>query len=182
MELIIQLGGVGLETFYRAINRVERSLIRTDADEVTYNLHVLLRFDFELDLLEGRMKVRELPEAWQERFRTDLDIVPPDDRNGVMQDVHWYTGAIGGAFQGYTLGNIMSAALFDAALQAHPGIEGEIEGGEFSTLHTWLRDNIYQYGRKYTALELYERITGGPLSIEPYIRYLRSKYGELYEL
>ena len=177
-----QLADVELDTFYRAINRVERSLIRTDADEVTYNLHVLLRFDFELDLLEGRMKVRDLPEAWRERFRTDLDIVPPDDRNGVMQDVHWYAGTIGGAFQGYTLGNIMSAALFEAALQAHPGIAGEIEGGEFSTLHTWLRDNIYQYGRKYTALELYERITGGPLSIEPYIRYLRSKYGELYEL
>lgn len=99
-----------------------------------------------------------------------------------MQDVHWYAGAIGGAFQGYTLGNIMSAAIFEAALQAHSEIADEIEGGEFGTLHNWLQDNIYQYGRKYTALELYKRITGGPLSIEPYIRYLRSKYGELYEL
>ncbi len=177
-----QLADVELDTFYRAINKVERSLIRTDADEVTYNLHVLLRFDFELDLLEGRLRVRDLPEAWRERFGTDLDIVPPDDRNGVMQDVHWYAGAIGGAFQGYTLGNIMSAAIFEAALQAHPGIADEIEGGEFGTLHNWLQNSIYQYGRKYTALELFERITGGRLSIEPYVRYLRSKYGELYEL
>ncbi len=177
-----QLEGVPLETFYRAINKVERSLIRTDADEVTYNLHVLLRFDFELDLLEGRLTVRDLPEAWRERFKADLSIVPMDDRDGVLQDVHWYGGTIGGAFQGYTLGNIMSAALFKAALQAHPEITSEVEKGEFGTLHGWLKENIYQHGRKYTASELIERVTGGPLSVEPYIRYLRDKYGELYGL
>jgi len=177
-----QLRGVGLDTFYRAINKVERSLIRTDADEVTYNLHVLLRFDLELALLEGRLAVRDLPEAWCERFEADLGIVPPDDRDGVLQDVHWYGGIIGGAFQGYTLGNIMSAQFFQAALQAHPEIISEIEAGEFSTLHGWLRENIYQHGRKYTASELIERVTGGPLSIGPYIQYLRDKYGELYRL
>lgn len=177
-----QLGDLPLDAFHRAINKVERSVIRTDADEVTYNLHVLLRFDLELELLEGQLEVRDLPEAWRERFRTDLGIVPPDDRDGVMQDVHWYAGAIGGAFQGYTLGNIMSAAFFETALKSHSEISGEIEAGEFGTLHGWLRQNIYQHGRKHTASELIKRVTAGPLSIEPYIRYLRSKYGELYEL
>jgi len=177
-----QLGSVSLETFYRAINKVEPSLIRTDADEVTYNLHVMLRFDFELALLEGRLAVRDLPEAWRERYRADLGILPPDDRDGVLQDVHWYAGILGGAFQGYTLGNILSAQFFKAARQAHPEIPAEIEEGEFSMLHGWLKENIYQHGSKYTATELVERITGGPMSTEPYIRYLRTKYGELYNL
>lgn len=175
-----QLGSVPLDAFYRAINKVQPSLIRTDADEVTYNLHVMMRFDFELALLEGRLTVKELPEAWRERFRADLGIVPPDDRDGVLQDVHWYSGAIGGEFQGYTLGNILSALFFDAALKAHPGIPEEIAHGEFGTLHTWLRENIYQHGRKFLPLELVERVTGGPIRIEPYIRYLRTKYEELY--
>jgi carboxypeptidase Taq len=177
-----RLGSVPLETFFRAINKVRRSLIRVDADEVTYNLHVLLRFDLETDLLEGKLSIKHLPEAWHERMHADLGIVPPDDRDGVLQDVHWYDFVIGGMFQGYTLGNIMSVQFYDAALKAHPEIPGEIEQGEFSTLHGWLRENIYQHGRKFTASELIERATGGPLSIEPYIRYLRTKYGELYEL
>ncbi len=177
-----QLGNVELETFYRAINKVERSLIRTEADEVTYNLHIMLRFDFELNLLEGNLAVRDLPEAWRERFEADLGIVPPDDRDGVLQDIHWYGGRIGGAFQGYTLGNILSAQFFEQATQAHPEISSEIEAGRFDTLHNWLKENIYQHGRKYTPSELVERVTAGPLSIEPYIRYLRDKYGELYEL
>ena len=177
-----QLGPVSLDTFYRAVNRVERSLIRTDADEVTYNLHVMLRFDFELVLLEGRLAVRDLPEAWRERFKADFGILPPDDRDGVLQDVHWYSGIVGGAFQGYTLGNILGAQFFEAALRDRPGIPDEIKEGEFGTLHGWLKENIYQHGRKYTAPELVERVTGGPMRIEPYIRYLRTKYGELYEL
>ncbi len=177
-----QLGDVSLDTFYRAINKVERSLIRTDADEVTYNLHVLLRFDLELQLLEGKLTVHDLPEAWNERFQADLGLVPPDDKDGVLQDVHWYAGVIGGVFQGYTLGNIMGAAFFETALQAHPEITGEIEKGKFDVLHGWLQENIYRHGRKYTASELIERVTGSPLSITPYIQYLRAKYGELYQL
>jgi carboxypeptidase Taq len=175
-----QLGSVSLDTFYRAINKVERSLIRTDADEVTYNLHIMLRFDFELALLEGRLAVCDLPEAWCERFEADLGIVPPDDRDGVLQDVHWFDGVIGGAFQGYTLGNILSAQFFEAALEAHPEIETEIREGKFDTLHGWLKENVYQHGSKYTASELVERAAGGPMSVEPYVRYLRAKYGELY--
>jgi len=177
-----QMRDVPLETFYRAINKVERSLIRTDADEVTYNLHVMIRFDLELQLLEGTLTVRDLPEAWNERYRSDLGIVPPNDTNGVLQDVHWYGGMIGGMFQGYTLGNLMSAQFFQAALQNHPQISTEIEQGNFDTLHNWLKANIYLHGRKYTAAEIVERATGKVLSIEPFILYIRRKFGELYSL
>jgi carboxypeptidase Taq len=177
-----QLGSVSLDTFYRAINKVQRSLIRTDADEVTYNLHVMIRFGLELDLLEGKLAVRDLPEVWKARYHSDLGILPPDDRDGVLQDVHWYGGTIGGSFQGYTLGNILNAQFYQAALKAHPEIPAEIEQGKFDTLHGWLKDTIYQHGKKFTASEIVERVTGGPMSIEPYIRYLRTKYGQLYKL
>lgn len=177
-----QLSQVPLETFYRAINRVETSLIRTDADEVTYNLHVMIRFDLELSLLEGKLAVRDLPDAWNERYRSDLGIVPENDSNGVLQDVHWYGGMIGGMFQGYTLGNLLSAQFFAAALKAKPEIPAQIETGHFSVLHEWLRQNIYQHGRKYTAAELVERVTGSPLSIDPFISYIKQKFGELYEI
>lgn len=177
-----QLQQVPLETFYRAINKVERSLIRTDADEVTYNLHVMIRFDLELQLLEGKLAVRDLPQAWNERYRSDLGIVPPNDSNGVLQDVHWYGGTIGGMFQGYTLGNLMSAQFFAAALKANPEIPHQIETGNFSQLHDWLQQNIYQHGRKYTAAELVERVTGSALSIDPFVCYIKQKFGELYNL
>ena len=177
-----QLGKVDLDTFYRAINKVERSLIRTDADEVTYNLHVMMRFEFELALLEGSMAVRDLPDAWHERMESDIGIAPPDDRDGVLQDVHWFGGAIGGAFQGYSIGNILSAQIYETAVGAHPGIPAEIAAGEFGTLHGWLKQHVYQYGRIYTAPELIERTTGAPLSLDPYLRYLTGKYGELYKL
>ncbi|MDW8227589.1 MAG: hypothetical protein RMJ60_07305 [Anaerolineales bacterium] len=177
-----QLGDVSLETFYRAINKVERSLIRTDADEVTYNLHVMLRFDLELALLEGTLAVRDLPEAWRERFQADFGILPPDDRDGCLQDVHWFAGVIGGAFQGYTLGNVLSAQFYAQALKAHPEIPEEMKQGKFETLHRWLSENIYRHGRKFTASELVQRVTGGEISIEPYIAYLKAKYGQLYQL
>ncbi len=177
-----QLRGVPLEAFYRAVNKVEKSLIRTDADEVTYNLHVMLRFDFELQLLEGKLTVRDLPEAWHARFESDFGVTPPDDKDGVLQDVHWFAGVIGGSFQGYTLGNILSAQFYQAALQAHPTIPDEMKQGTFDTLHTWLVENIYKHGRKFTAPELIERVTGHPLTIEPYLQYLKTKYGGLYRL
>jgi carboxypeptidase Taq len=177
-----QLQSVPLDTFYRAINKVQRSLIRTEADEVTYNLHVMLRFDFELQLLEGKLAVKDLPEAWHARYQSDLGVRAPDDRDGVLQDVHWYGGIIGGVFQGYTLGNILSAQFYEAATKAHPGIESEIAAGKFNTLHGWLRENIYRHGRKYDADELVQRATGQPMTIAPYLRYLRKKFGELYRL
>jgi carboxypeptidase Taq len=142
----------------------------------------MLRFDFELDLLEDKLRVRDLPEAWRARFVADLGIAPTDDRDGVMQDVHWYDGVIGGAFQGYTLGNILSVQFYEAALAAHPEIPEQIAQGRFETLRAWLRENVYRPGNKYTANELVERVTGGPLRVEPYIRYLQAKYGALYRL
>ncbi len=177
-----QLKGVSLEQFYRAVNKVERSLIRTDADEVTYNLHVMLRFDFELALLEGSLSIRDLPEAWHERFEKDFGLTPPDDRDGVLQDVHWYAGTIGGAFQGYTLGNILSAQFYAAALKARPQIPEEMKQGQFGALHGWLKENLYKHGRKFNAPEVVERASGSPLTIQPYIQYLKEKYGALYTL
>ncbi len=177
-----QLGAVALDTFYRAINRVERSLIRVDADEVTYNLHVMLRFELECDLLEGRLTVNELPEAWRARFQRDIGIAVPDDRNGCMQDVHWFSGPVGGAFQGYTLGNILSAQFMRTATAAKPGIPAAIARGELSELHGWLRENLYQHGAKFTTDELVRRVTGSPLTIEPYMDYLWRKYAPLYGL
>jgi carboxypeptidase Taq len=177
-----QLGKVSLDTLYRAINKVQRSLIRAEADEVTYNLHVMLRFDLELELLEGKLAVKDLPEAWHARYQADLGLRAPDDRDGVLQDVHWFVGTVGGMFQGYTLGNVMSAQFYAAALAAHPGIPEEIRQGRFRTLHGWLRDNLYRHGSKFTASEVVERATGKPMTIEPYVRYLKQKYGELYQL
>jgi carboxypeptidase Taq len=177
-----QLASVPLDDFYRAINRVERSLIRTDADEVTYNLHVMLRFDLECDLLEGRLAVRDLPEAWRARFQRDIGIPVPNDKDGCLQDVHWFAGVVGGQFQGYTLGNILSAQFMQAAVAARPEIPTRIAEGEFGVLHEWLRENIYQHGAKFTADELVRRATGGPMSIEPYIAYLWRKYAPLYGL
>jgi carboxypeptidase Taq len=177
-----QLRSVPLESFYRAINKVDRSLIRVDADEVTYNLHVMLRFGLELDLLEGKLSIQDLPEAWKSRFQSDLGVAVPDDRNGVLQDVHWYADFIGGVFQGYTLGNILSAQFFETAVKAHPGIPTEIAAGRFATLHGWLRDNVYRHGAKYTASELVERVTGKPMGTDAYIRYLWGKYQPLYSL
>lgn len=177
-----QLSEVPLDTFYRAINKVAPSLIRTDADEVTYNLHVIIRFELELELLEGNLAVQDLPESWRARYQEALGVRPDDDRDGVLQDVHWFAGTIGGAFQGYTLGNILSAQIYRAALNAHPEIPNEIAVGEFASLHGWLKDNLYQHGRKFTPHELIRRVTGKPLSLTPYLEYLQGKYGALYPL
>jgi carboxypeptidase Taq len=173
---------VPLDAFYRAINKVQRSLIRTDADEVTYNLHVMMRFDLELDLLEGRLAVKDLPEAWRARIAADLGIATDDDRDGCLQDVHWFSGGIGGAFQGYTIGNILSAQFYAAAIKAHPEIPHEIARGEFDTLHRWLIAHVYRHGRKFEPNELIAHATGAPMTIGPYLEYLRGKYGELYRL
>lgn len=175
-----QLQDVSMEEFYRAINRVDRSLIRTDADELTYNLHVIIRFDLELALLEGSLRVKDLPEAWNARYQADLGMTPPNNKNGVLQDIHWYMSYVGGMFQGYTLGNILSSQFYDTALQAHPEIPSQIEQGNFATLHGWLKDNIYRHGSKFTAEEIVKRATGSDLTIQPYINYLQGKYGELY--
>lgn len=177
-----QLGEVPPDSFYRAINKVEPSLIRTAADEVTYSLHCAMRFELEMDLLEGRVEVRDLPEVWRERSLEGLGVAPEDDRDGVLQDMNWYSDRIGGLYQHYTLGNVMSAMWYEAAVDAHPEIPDEIRQGEFSTLRRWLSENIHTHGRKFTTSELVERVTGGELTTKPYLRYLEVKYGELYQL
>ena len=182
LEFAEQLGNVPLEDFYRAINKVEPSLIRVDADEVTYNLHVMIRFDLELDLLEGKLKIADLPEAWHARYQQDLGLHAPSDTNGVLQDVHWYAGFIGGQFQGYTLGNIMGAQFHAAAVNSVPSIPADIARGEFKTLHGWLGENIYQHGSKFTAAELVQRATGKPMGTDDYIAYLWNKYAPMYQL
>ena len=173
---------VSLEDFYLAINKVKPSLIRTDADEVTYNLHVLIRFGLELDLLEGKLTIDKLPQAWNDRYEDYLGIRPENDTVGVLQDVHWYSSPIGGVFQGYTLGNIFSGLIYASALDANPGIPSEIEQGNFDTLRNWLCANVYQYGSKYQPIQLLNRFSDDPLSIDPYINYLTSKYKAIYNL
>jgi carboxypeptidase Taq len=173
---------IDLDTFHRAINKVEPSLIRTDADEVTYNLHVMMRFDLELAMLEGTLKVADLPDAWRARIEADLGVAPPDDRDGALQDMHWYTGLVGGQFQSYTLGNIMSAQFFAAARRDLGDVDAQMAGGDFRPLRGWLTDRIYRHGRKFTAAQIVERATGEPLSIRPYVSYLTTKYRALYGL
>lgn len=171
-----QLKDISLEQFYKAINKVSRSLIRTDADELTYNLHVIIRFDLELAMLEGNLQVKDLPAAWRDRYQNDLGVSSPDDKDGVLQDVHWYSGLIGGSFQCYTLGNILSSQFYNAALEAHPEIPQEVTQGKFSILHNWLKYNIYRHGNKFTANELVEKVTGSELTTDPYIEYLTNKF------
>jgi carboxypeptidase Taq len=177
-----QLSSVPLAAFHGAINKVARSLIRTDADEVTYNLHIMLRFDLENKLLEGGLCVKDLPEAWHAAMQAHLDIAPSNDRDGCLQDAHWYSGYIGGRFQSYTVGNILSAQFYSAALKTYPNIPREIAGGEFGTLRGWLRDNLYRHGNKFAPNDLVERATGAVTQMKPYIDYLREKYGALYRL
>ena len=140
------------------------------------------RFDLEIELLEGKLRVKDLPEAWHTGMQAYLDIAPSDDRDGCLQDAHWYSGYIGGQFQSYAIGNILSAQFYTAALKAHPDIPHEIASGEFRTLHTWLRNNLYRYGSKFVPNDLIERTIGATMNVQPYLDYLREKYGALYRL
>lgn len=167
------------ETFYRAINRAAPSLIRVEADEVTYNLHIILRYEMENELLEGRLSVADAPEAWNAKMQSYFGLTPPSHAEGILQDVHWSIGAMG-YFPTYSLGNIISAQLWEKALQEHPGIPEDIENGEFSALLGWLRQNIHQHGRRYTPSSLVKLATGTPLRVEPYLNYLQTKFGEIY--
>ena len=171
-----RLDGVDVERFHRAVNRVRRSFIRVDADEATYGLHIVLRFELEQELLEGRLAVAELPEAWNARFREYLGIDVPEDRLGVLQDVHWSGGSFG-YFPTYQLGNVISVQIWERVREALPDVEEQIERGEFGELGAWLREHVYRHGRKLTPRELLERVIGGPIDPEPYIRYLESKFG-----
>jgi carboxypeptidase Taq len=175
------LGKIDLETFYQAVNESKPSEIRVEADELTYNLHILLRFELEVALLEDGLPVSELPAAWNAKMEEYLGVTPENHAKGVLQDVHWAAGLVG-YFPTYTIGSVLSARFFEQATQAHPEISEMIGRGEFGTLLGWLRENVYRHGRRYDPDELVERATGRPLDTTPYLRYLKDKFGELYEL
>lgn len=174
-----QLGGVTVDRFYRAINRVEPSAIRVEADEATYNLHVMLRVDLEIGLVEGTIAVRDVPDLWRQRMHESLGITPADDAAGALQDVHWSAGLFG-YFATYTLGNLIAAQLWDTFARAHPGFDDRMRAGDFAGLLTWLRAELHQHGRKYEPQDLVQRITGSRIDPAPYLNYLRTKYGSIY--
>lgn len=176
-----QLEGVDVDFMYRAVNRVQPSLIRVEADEVTYNLHIMLRVEIEMALLEGKLSVDDLPEYWNAKMEEYLGIVPPDDTNGVLQDIHWSGGGFG-SFPGYTVGNVMSAQFLDAAYRDVNGLDDALGRGDYAPLLGWLTDNVYRHGRAYNATELLVRSTGSELHVKPYLDYLEAKFSELYDL
>ena len=170
------LGDVPVEDFHRAINRVRRSFIRVDADEASYGLHVILRFELEQELLTGRLAVKDLPDAWNARFEELMGITVPNDAVGVLQDAHWSGGGFG-YFPTYLLGTVLSVQVWEKVREAIPGLDEQIERGDFAELHGWLGETIYSLGRKLTPAETVRRAVGGPLSPEPYLEYLRAKAG-----
>jgi len=175
------LNEVGEEEFYRACNAVEPSYIRVDADELTYNLHIMLRFEIEKELLEGRLAVEEVPEAWAVQVKEYLGLEPPSGVEGPLQDIHWTQPMLGG-FIGYALGNVIGAQLMERARTGLPQLDAQIAAGDFAPLLGWLRENVYLHGRKFTPQELVQRVTGRAIEAGPWIRYVEGKFGDLYEL
>ena len=175
------LGNVSREQFYRGINKVKPSFIRVEADEATYNLHIMLRLELEIAMLEGKLAVKDLPEAWNARMEEYLGIVPPNDTKGVLQDVHWSAGLVG-YFPTYALGNLVSAQLWDCIQRDLPNLEDQIGAGKFDELLAWLRENIHRHGAKFEPQELVQRVTGSKIDPEPYVRYLTKKFTRIYDL
>lgn len=176
-----QLGDFSARDFYRAINKVQPSLIRVEADELTYNMHIILRFELEQGLINGDLAVADLPEAWNAKLESLLGIRPPTDREGVLQDIHWSRPSFG-YFPTYALGNLYAAQLWEAALEQEPEIGAQMAAGDTSGLLAWLGENIHRHGRKFTPSELIMRATGKPLSHEPFVRYVNRKFTDVYEL
>ncbi len=170
---------VDADTLYRAVNRVAPSLIRVEADEATYGLHIVMRFELEQDLIEGRLAVADLPEAWNARFKEYLTIDVPDDAQGVLQDVHWASGTIG-YFPTYALGNLIAGHLWERAHDEMPDLEEHIAAGELMPLREWLRDRIHRHGGKFTSAEVMERVVGGPVLVAPFVDYLKRKLSGVY--
>ena len=176
-----QLRGVDIEQFYAAINRVKPSMIRVEADELTYNLHIMLRFEIEQALVESKTQPEDLPAIWNQKMKDYLGIVPTSDAEGVLQDVHWSFGAFG-YFPTYTLGNLYSVQFFEQAKLEIPHMEDEIAAGQLMVLRRWLEQKIHRWGRMFTPAHLAERVTGSSVSPEPFLNYVEKKYGELYQL
>jgi carboxypeptidase Taq len=174
-----QLGDVDLDSFLAAVNRAEPGLIRVEADETTYSLHIILRFELEQRLIEGSLDPKDLPEAWSEGMADLLGVEVPDDTHGVLQDIHWSQGGIG-YFPTYALGNVISVQIWASVRDALPDLDAQMEAGELGELAAWLQDNLYSLGRKFTPKETIERLTGSPaIDPQPYLAYLREKLAAL---
>ena len=176
-----QLRGVDLEQFYTVINRVKPSLVRVEADELTYNLHIMLRFEIEQDLIEAKSNPNELPDIWNQKMTDYLGVTPSHDGEGVLQDVHWSMGAFG-YFPTYTLGNLYAVHFYEQARLEIPNLEEEIAAGQLMILRRWLGQKIHRWGRTFTPDHLCQRVAGVSLSPEPFLHYMERKYGELYRL
>ncbi len=176
-----QLRGVDVEQFYATINCVKPSLIRVEADELTYNLHIMLRFEIEQDLIEGKIQPEDLPAIWNQKMEDYLGIVPKSAAEGVLQDVHWSLGAFG-YFPTYTLGNLYSVQFFEQAKLEIPHLEDEIAAGQLMVLRRWLEQKIHRWGRMFTPDHLAQRVTGSAIDPEPFLAYVEKKYGEIYRL
>lgn len=176
-----QLSGVNLPTFYKGINKVEPSLIRVEADEATYNLHIMLRLELEIALIEGSLEVKDLPTMWRQKMQEYIGLTPETEADGVLQDIHWSGGMIG-YFPTYALGNLVSVQLWEKIMQDIPDMNEQIKMGEFKELLGWLRENVHRYGAKYEPQELVERVTGSKIDPTPYIRYLTAKFSQIYEI
>jgi carboxypeptidase Taq len=176
-----QLGTLDPDEFYRGINHPERTAIRVSADEVTYNLHVILRFELEQALIGGELDVAALPDAWDDGMQRHLGIRPADAAEGVLQDMHWSSGMFG-YFPSYTIGNLYAAAFFQKAKNSLDGLDEEIRNGDFARLLQWLRAEVHSQGYLFTAKELGERVLGEPLTHAPFIQYIRTKYSEIYDI
>jgi len=169
------------DSLYRAVNRVAPSLIRVEADEVTYSLHIIVRFELEQELVDGRLAIRDLPEAWNARHKEYLGVEVPDDANGVLQDVHWAAGLIG-YFPTYALGNLIAGQMFERAHADLPDLDAQLAAGELHGLREWLREHVHRHGAKFSSSELLDRVVGGPIAVGPFVDYLKAKLSEVYEL
>lgn len=176
-----QLGAHDVEAFYLAINKVQPSFIRVEADELTYNFHIILRFELEQAMLNGELAAKDLPAAWNDKMNELLGVVPPTDSQGCLQDIHWTRPGFG-YFPTYALGNLYAAQFYETAVSQNPAIAEDMAQGKTSSLLAWLRENIHQHGRKYTPVELVQRVTGQPLSHDAFVRYVTRKFTEIYQL
>ena len=170
---------VEADTLYRAVNRVEPSYIRVEADEATYGLHIVLRFELEQELIEGRLAVEDLPEAWNARFKEYFGLDVRDEAQGVLQDVHWSAGLIG-YFPTYALGNLIAGQLWERAHADLPDLDQRIAAGELMPLREWLREHVHRHGSKYPTRELLHRVVGAPIAVSPFVTYLKGKLSDVY--
>jgi carboxypeptidase Taq len=173
--------GIGPDALYRAVNKIAPSFIRVEADEATYGLHIVLRFELEQELIEGRLEIDELPEAWNARMKDYLGLTVSDDADGVLQDVHWSASLIG-YFPTYALGNLIAGQLWRRAHEDMPDLDERIAAGELSPLREWLREHVHRHGAKFSTAELLERVVGGPIAVEPFVSYLKSKLSDVYRI